>query len=107
MNITSTTANTFSPNVAPRQRLPGVSAEIDAKVRPLARQFVAQTFYLPMLKQVRDSSLQTDTSKMLTGGRGGEAFGSMLDQMRADHMSKSTDGKLVDAMVKKIAKSMS
>src|SRR4051812_17883906 len=80
------------------------------------RKWVSQAFYGTMLKQMHDSPFK---SKLFSGGRGGEAFGGMLDQQLADHMSSAgadaeavgPDGrpvrhaatsKLVQSIVKKI-----
>lgn len=64
-----------------------------------ARQLVAQTFYGPMLKQMRSSPFK---SELFSGGRGGEAFGAMYDQELMQHMSRGTGQKLVDAIVHKL-----
>ena len=74
----------------------------EQRVRGVARQFVSQSFYMPLLRELRENPLQTETSKMLSGGRGGEAFGAMLDEHRAKHLAKSTDGPIVDALVKRM-----
>ncbi len=63
------------------------------------RKWVAQTFYGTVLKQMRNSPFK---DKMFSGGRGGEAFGTMLDQKMAEQMSKSSGSKLVNSIVKKI-----
>lgn len=63
-----------------------------------AQKLVSQTFYGTMLKQMHNSPFK---SKIFSGGRGGEAFGSLLDQHLADRMSSGTAGKLVDSMVKR------
>jgi Rod binding domain-containing protein len=63
------------------------------------RRLVAHTFYGTMLKQMRDSPFK---SKLLDGGRGGEAFSSMFDQQLADHMTRGAGGKLVNSIVRHI-----
>ncbi len=63
------------------------------------QRWVAQTFYGTLLKQVRESPYK-DT--MFSGGRGGEAFGSMLDQQLSDRMAKSAGSKLVNSIVSRI-----
>jgi Rod binding domain-containing protein len=65
-----------------------------------AQQLVAQTFYGTLMKQARNSPFKSD---LFDGGRGGEAFGSMLDQHLADHMSRSTGSKLVHSLVNKLS----
>jgi Rod binding domain-containing protein len=61
-----------------------------------AQKVVSQTFFGTMLKQMHNSPFK---SKIFSGGRGGEAFGSLLDQRLADHMASGAAGNLVDTMV--------
>src|ERR1700691_2043387 len=63
-----------------------------------AQKLVSQTFFGPMLKQMHNSPFK---SKIFSGGRGGEVFGSLLDQHLADRMASGAAGKLVDSMVKR------
>ena len=63
------------------------------------RKWVAQTFYGPVLKSMRNSPFK---DKMFSGGRGGEAFQQMFDQKLADHMSSASGNKLVNSIVDKI-----
>ena len=63
------------------------------------QRLVSQTFYGTMLKQMRDSPFK---SKIFDGGRGGEAFSSLLDQHLADRMSRGAGGKLVNSIVRHI-----
>jgi hypothetical protein len=69
------------------------------KVVEQARKWVAQTFYGAMLKQMRESPFK---SEVFSGGRGGQAFSSMLDQHLADHMSRSAGSKLVNVIARKL-----
>jgi Rod binding domain-containing protein len=64
-----------------------------------AQKLVANTFYGTLMKQARNDPFK---SEMFDGGRGGEAFGEMLDQHLADHMSRSTGSKLVRSVVNKL-----
>jgi len=64
-----------------------------------AQKLVSQTFYGTLMKQARNSPFKSD---LMDGGRGGEAFGEMLDEHLADHMSKSTGSKLVHSLVSKM-----
>ena len=64
-----------------------------------SQKWVAQTFYGTLLKQMRNSPFH---SKMFDGGRGGQAFTSMLDQRLSDHMARSTGSKLVKSIVARI-----
>ena len=100
MQITPTPAPTPAPvpTSTPQQ------ARYEKQVRTLAETFVSQAFYMPLLKELRENPFQTDTSKQLSGGRGGEAFGAMLDEHRAKHLAGSTDSGLVDAITRKIVK---
>ena len=69
------------------------------KLTKQAQKWVAQTFYGTLLKQVRQSPFH---SKLFDGGRGGEAFGSLMDQNLAEHMARGTGRKLVDSITRKI-----
>jgi Rod binding domain-containing protein len=65
-----------------------------------ARVWVAQTFFGEMLKQMHNSPFKTE---MTSGGRGGEAFQSQLDQHLAERMARSGAGeRLVQSIVRKI-----
>ena len=61
--------------------------------------WVASSFYGELLKQVRNSPFKSD---LFSGGRGGEAFGSMQDQQMAEHMTRGAGRKLVNAIVRRI-----
>jgi Rod binding domain-containing protein len=52
-----------------------------------------------LLKQARDNPFK---SELFSGGQGGDAFGSLYDQKMAEHMSRGTGKKLVNAIVRKI-----
>jgi hypothetical protein len=69
------------------------------KIEETARKWVAQTFYGTMLKQMRESPFKSD---LFAGGRGGQAFSSLLDQHLADHMSRAAGSKLVNAIARKL-----
>ena len=49
-----------------------------------AQKLVGQTFYGTLLKQMHNSPFK---SKLLDGGRGGEAFQPLMDQQLVDRMS--------------------
>lgn len=68
-------------------------------VERAARQLVAQTFFGTLLKQARGSPLK---SELMSGGRGGEAFGSMFDAHLAEKLGRGVGGRLVDAIVRKL-----
>src|ERR1700722_17326257 len=61
--------------------------------------WVAQSFYGTLLKQMRDDPFR---SKLMDGGRGGQAFGEMFDQRLAEHMSRSVAPGLGRSIVHKI-----
>ena len=63
------------------------------------QKLVAQTFYGKMLKQMRDDPFK---SKIFDGGRGGEAFSSLLDQNLSERMARGAGGKLVKSIVDRI-----
>ncbi len=61
--------------------------------------WVAQTFFGTLLKQMHDSPFK---SEMFSGGRGGEAFTSLYDQHLAQKLAHGTGKKIVNALVRKI-----
>lgn len=83
--------------------VPGARAAADqhAELTRTAQKWVAQTFYGAMLKQMRNSPFK---SSLFEGGRGGEAFGAMLDQTLADRMARGQNNKLVRSIVRQILK---
>ena len=66
-----------------------------------AQKLVGQTFFGTLLKQMHNSPFK---SKMFDGGRGGEAFQTMMDQHLIDRMSHSAGKKLVKSIVKHIVR---
>lgn len=69
------------------------------RVEATVRRWIAQSFYGTMLRQMRNSPFKSD---LFDGGRGGQAFTSMLDQHLAEHMGRATDKKLVGAIARKM-----
>lgn len=63
------------------------------------QKWVSQTFYGTILKQMHNSPFRSD---VFEGGRGGQAFGGLMDQHLADRMAKSTNNKLVRTLVRRI-----
>jgi hypothetical protein len=55
------------------------------------QKWVAQTFYGTILKQMHNSPFRSD---VFEGGRGGQAFGGLMDQQLAEHMARSPADKL-------------
>ncbi|MDB5304642.1 MAG: hypothetical protein JWM97_2191 [Phycisphaerales bacterium] len=66
-----------------------------------SQKLVAQTFFGTLLKQMHEGPFK---SKIFDGGRGGQAFASMLDQHLSEHMARGSGHKLVDSMVRRIEK---
>lgn len=64
-----------------------------------AEKWVSQTFFGTLLKQSRNSPFK---SELFNGGRGGDAFGSLMDQELADRMAQGAGRKLVDGIVRSI-----
>ncbi len=62
-------------------------------------QWVAQTFYGTLLKQMTDSPFK---SELFSGGKGGEAFSGMYHQQLVERMSRAAGGKLVNGIVRRI-----
>jgi Rod binding domain-containing protein len=74
----------------------------DSQLDHLARVLVAQTFFGPMLKQMRNSPFKAD---WVDGGRGGQVFQGQLDQKLAERMASAGSGdRLVKSIVKRIEK---
>jgi Rod binding domain-containing protein len=69
------------------------------EARRAAAQFVGQTFFKPIFKQMRDSPFK---SELFSGGRGEEVFGSMLDGILAERMGGAVGGRLIDALVRQL-----
>ena len=71
----------------------------DNTLRKHAEIFVASAFFGTLLKQMRESPFK---SELFSGGRGGQAFGSLYDQQMAERMSRGAGSKLVNSIVRKI-----
>ncbi|MEM6314395.1 MAG: rod-binding protein [Planctomycetota bacterium] len=72
-------------------------------IRPVARELVAQTFFLPMLKQARETPFTTETSKMLNGGSGGNAFRGMLEEIQARKLANGPGKSIAESIVRRLA----
>src|SRR6187200_2157558 len=77
---------------------PSTSESRHAQLEKQAGNLVAQTFFGTLLKQMRESPFKDE---LFSGGRGGEAFGSMYDQHLAEHMARGAGKKLVNSIVKR------
>ena len=71
----------------------------DNNARKQAQTFVSQAFFGTILKQMRESPFK---SELFSGGRGGEAFGSLYDQQMAERMASGVGSKLVNNIVRKL-----
>ncbi len=87
--------NTFISTIQPTQS----KAE---QLRPVVRQWVGQSFFGPMLKEARNTSLASEDSPF-SGGRGGNAFGSLMDGHLSEAAGRGTGGQLADAIVRQLA----
>ena len=63
-----------------------------------ARELVGATFFATLLKQMHDSPFK---SELFSGGRGGEAFGGMYDQVLSQRMAQRNADRIVRPIVKK------
>lgn len=70
------------------------------EVTATARKWVAQTFYGTLLRQMRNSPFKSD---LFEGGRGGQAFATLLDQHLADHMARGADARLVRSIARRLS----
>ena len=61
--------------------------------------WVAQTFFGTLLKQMDDSPFKSD---LFSGGRGGEAFSSLYHQRLAERMAGGAGAKLVHSIVRRV-----
>jgi Rod binding domain-containing protein len=84
---------------AARLAKPAVGNTQHDKLVKQTRNWVAQTFFGTLLKQMENSPFK---SEMLSGGRGGEAFSSLYHQRLAEHMARGAGGKLVKSIVRRI-----
>lgn len=71
------------------------------KVQRQAKKLVADAFYGTLMRQMHNSPFK---SELFSGGRGGEAFQSMLDQRLSDHMAAATNNPLVHAIAHRLEK---
>jgi Rod binding domain-containing protein len=104
MTISSTLNDRFVPaqqGLAKATTRP-VSTTVDpehAKIERQAQRLVGQAFFGTILKQMHDSPFR---SKLMDGGRGGEAFSSLYDQRLVDRMSRGAGKKLVNSIVRRM-----
>ena len=69
------------------------------KVQKQAQKLVADAFYGTLMRQMHNSPFK---SELFSGGRGGEAFQSLLDQRLSDHMAAATNNPLVHAITHRL-----
>lgn len=88
--------------LADTDRIPGVKLKPTDKHAALteqAQKWVAQTFFGTLMKQMHDSPFK---SELFSGGRGGEAFQTMMDQHLVERMSRASGQKLVRGLVRQM-----
>lgn len=69
------------------------------EVRHAAEQLVSSALILPMLQQIRETSLKSD---LFHGGFSEDAFGAQLDTELADRMVAKSNFAIVDAIYRKM-----
>jgi Rod binding domain-containing protein len=69
------------------------------RIQKQTEQWVAQTFFGTLLKQMDDSPFK---SELFSGGRGGQAFSSLYHQQLADRVARGAGQKLVKTIVRRI-----
>ncbi|MBL4700884.1 MAG: hypothetical protein JKX85_06470 [Phycisphaeraceae bacterium] len=74
-----------------------------AEIREAAQQLVSSALILPMLAQIRESSLK---SEMFHGGFTEDAFGAQLDTELADKMVAKSNFPIVEAIYQKMVNPM-
>jgi len=93
-SIEGITRRIGDPVTKPASDNPGVK-ELDVQVK----NWLAQTFFGTLLKQMRDSPFK---SEIFSGGRGGEAFGALYDTQLAGRMAQRIGDRIARPMVKKL-----
>jgi len=86
-------------NLTARLATPPQGNAREKEVRQLVQKLLGQTFFGPIMKQMRSSPWK---DPVMSGGRGGEAFQNMMDQKMVEQMGKSIGGPMVDAMTNQI-----
>lgn len=99
--MTSAATQPIKPlDLSPAARLTkAVPQTLHDRLTAQAQKWVAQTFFGTLLKQMDESPFKSD---LFSGGRGGEAFGSLYHQQLADRMARGAGHKLVGAIVRRI-----
>ncbi len=95
-----TTSTWFAPPAMPSQQMPHTSSlAMEGKSRTLLRErvgeFVGNIFYGTLLKELQNSTIR---SELFHGGRGEEAFRSMLNMELARRMGQSPDDPIANHM---------
>jgi len=71
----------------------------EKQVRELVQKLLGQAFFGPIVKQMRNGPWK---DKLMSGGRGGDAFQSMMDQRMVEQLGHSIGGPLVRAMTERM-----
>jgi Rod binding domain-containing protein len=86
-------------DLVPGVRSPGAPQTQHDRLVDQTRNWVAQTFFGTLLKQMENSPFKSD---LFSGGRGGQAFRSLYHQQLAQRIAHGAGNKLVNAIVRKI-----
>ena len=86
-------------DLSPASRLTKPSPTEHDRITKQTEKWVAQTFFGTLLKQMEDSPFKSD---LFSGGRGGQAFGSMYHQQLTDRIARGAGQKLVKSIVRRI-----
>jgi hypothetical protein len=118
--ITPDILNAFDPNAGVRFGAPGDAArgsqdfalamlesagernrkvDEEEQLREAAQQLVAQTLFVPLLKQARQSPFRVERFH----GQGEDAMAGQLDSAIAERLATRTDYPLIDAIVDRMA----
>ncbi len=85
------------PALAVKSAPPTAHSKLETQVK----NWVGQTFFGTLMKQMRDSPFKSD---LFSGGRGEQAFGSMYDGQLAQHMAQGLGARIARPMIKKLEK---
>ena len=93
--------NLQSHDLDPTSRLlkPNSAGTQHERLVKQTQNWVAQTFFGTLLKQMDDSPFKSD---LFSGGRGGEAFSSLYHQRLAERMAGGAGAKLVHSIVRRV-----
>lgn len=73
----------------------------EEKLEVQVKNWLGQTFFGTLMKQMRESPFK---SELFSGGRGGDAFGSLYDGQMAQRMAQGLGTRIARPIVKKLEK---